>query len=353
VSSAGDGRPGRFFSPAAGAGALRCELCPRRCRIPEGGTGACKVRANAGGRGRIPFYGHITALAIDPVEKKPLYHFRPGSTILSAGFTGCNLRCPFCQNWRISQTTETPGRFIPPAELAALAGESASGGRGGQIAYTYSEPLVHAEYLLDCMALARKQGAANVLVTNGCVNAEAAREILALTDAANIDLKCFSEKTYSAVLGGNLNTVRDFIALAVELGVHTEITTLVVPGLNDGEEELERCGAFIAGLCRDGEGLGTVPWHLSAYHPDYRWDAPATESAGLREAARRARRRLRHVYAGNIAGESGDTRCPACGAPLVKRRGYQVDTAGLELRREAGKSFYRCASCKAPAPVRA
>jgi pyruvate formate lyase activating enzyme len=242
----------------------------------------------------------VTALALDPIEKKPLSHFRPGSTILSAGFAGCNLRCPFCQNWHISQTTETPGRYIPPAELAALAGESSGGGRGGQIAYTYSEPLVHAEYLLDCMALARKRGAANVLVTNGCINAEAAREILSLTDAANIDLKCFSEKTYDAVLGGNLGAVRDFISLAVELGVHTEITTLVVPGLNDGGEELENCGAFIADLSRDGDGRGTIPWHLSAYHPDYRWKAPATEARSLEEAARRARQRLRHVHLGNL-----------------------------------------------------
>jgi pyruvate formate lyase activating enzyme len=222
-----------------------------------------------------------------------------------------------------------------------------------QIAYTYSEPLVHAEYLLDCMALTRKAGIANVLVTNGCINAEAAGEILALTDAANIDLKCFSEKTYDTVLGGNLRTVRNFITLAVELGVHTEITTLVVPGLNDGGEELEKCGEFIAGLCRDGEGMGTVPWHLSAYHPDYRWDAPATDGAWLREAACRARRRLRYVYTDNIVGETAETLCPLCGKALVKRRGYRIDTRGLELYRDGGESFYRCGSCKAKAPVRA
>ncbi|MDR0624533.1 MAG: radical SAM protein, partial [Treponema sp.] len=275
------------------------------------------------------------------------YHFRPGSNIVSAGFAGCNLRCPFCQNWHISQTTETPGRRLSPEELiSAVRGEAAR-----QIAYTYSEPLVHAEYLLDCMALARKGGIANVLVSNGCVNAEAAGEILSLTDAVNVDLKCFSEKTYAAVLGGNLKTVLDFISLAVHCGVHTEITTLVVPGLNDGEKELENCGAFIAGLGRDDQGMGTVPWHLSAYHPDYRWNAPPTEGARLREAARRARKRLRHVYTGNMAGETNDTRCPACGAVLVKRRGYQVDTTGLELCREGEEIFYRCGSCQVKAPV--
>ena len=342
------GPPGRFFSPAPEAGVLRCGLCPRRCRIPEGGWGACRVRGNAGGRGHIPYYGYVTALAPDPIEKKPLYHFRPGSYILSAGFAGCNLRCPFCQNWHISQTTNTPGRRFSPEELVAAALEEAL----PQIAYTYSEPLVHAEYLLDCMALARKAGIANVLISNGCINSGAAGEILSRTDAANIDLKCFSEKTYSSILGGELKTVLDFITLAAGRGVHTELTTLVVPGLNDGEKELENCGEFIAGLCRDGEGLGTIPWHLSAYHPGYRWDAPATGGGALREAASRARKRLRYVYTGNIAGETNDTLCSACGRPLIKRRDYRIDTAGLELADEGRGSFYRCAACKNPAPVR-
>jgi pyruvate formate lyase activating enzyme len=210
------------------------------------------------------------------------------------------------------------------------------------------------------MALARKAGIANVLVTNGCINAEAAGEILSLTDAANIDLKCFSEKTYSGLLGGDLKTVLDFITLAAGMGVHTEVTTLVIPGLNDGEEELEDCAGFIAGLCRDGDGLGTIPWHLSAYHPDYRWDAPATGGGLLREAARRARKRLRHVYTGNVAGETNDTNCPACGAALVKRRGYRVDTSGLVFKKAetrlsgsgAPASAYFCAYCKKTAPLR-
>jgi pyruvate formate lyase activating enzyme len=309
--------------------------------------GVCKVRGNSGGQGHIPWYGYITALARDPIEKKPLYHFRPGSFILSVGFAGCNLYCPFCQNWHISQSTETPGRRFSPEDLLAAARE----GEASQIAYTYSEPLVHPEFLLDCMALARKAGLANVLVTNGCVNAEAAAELLSLTDAVNVDLKCFSEKTYSAVLGGDLKTVEDFISLAVSRGVHTELTTLVVPGLNDGEDELDRCAEFIAALGRDEEGLGTVPWHLSAYHPDYHWDAPATEGTRLREAARRGRKRLRHVYTGNVAGEANDTRCPACGKPLIKRRGYYVDTTGLEAAEDGKTKLYRCGSCKAKAPI--
>jgi pyruvate formate lyase activating enzyme len=284
---------------------------------------------------------------MDPIEKKPLYHFRPGSTILSAGFAGCNLRCPFCQNWHISQTAEAPGRYLSPEELTAAAREAAV----PQIAYTYSEPLVHAEFLLDCMARARTEGIANVLVTNGCITAEAAGEVLSLTDAANIDLKCFSEKTYAGLLGGDLNTVLDFIRRAVDMGVHTEITTLVVPGLNDSGEELEKCGEFIAGLCRDEEGMGCIPWHLSAYHPDYRWEAPATGGGELREAARRAKRHLRYVYTGNIAGDANDTRCPVCGGVLISRRGGRIDTGGMETAGGKGRTFYRCRSCKARSPV--
>jgi pyruvate formate lyase activating enzyme len=201
---------------------------------------------NRNGAAAIPSYGFISALAEDPIEKKPLYHYRPGSSILSLGFAGCNLRCPFCQNWHISQTeiAEIPGRELAPASLVSLAKE-----RGCyQIAYTYSEPLVHIEYLLECMALCREAGIANVLVSNGCINAAPAAEILALTDAANIDLKCFSEKTYADVLGGELHTVLRFLETAAEAGVHLEVTTLIVPGLNDSEAELDNCATFIAGL---------------------------------------------------------------------------------------------------------
>jgi pyruvate formate lyase activating enzyme len=313
---------------------LQCLLCPRRCRIPPGTWGNCRVRHNRDGRGELPFYGLITALAEDPIEKKPLYHWRPGSSILSAGFAGCNLHCPFCQNWRISQLTvsrETAGRRLSPEEF--IAGAVSAGCT--QIAYTYSEPLVHIEYLLSCMNLARKAGMANILVSNGCLNPEPAEAVLALTDAANIDLKCFSGETYARVLGGDLAAVCGFIEKAYRR-VHLELTTLVVPGLNDGEEELCRCAAFIAGLSP------SIPWHLSAYHPDWRWDAPATDPLRLAGAAREARKTLSYVYTGNIAGESNDTPCPHCGGILVSRRGYRIDTSGL-----IGKNgtAYRCARC--------
>jgi pyruvate formate lyase activating enzyme len=313
------------------------------------------VQGPAAGGPELPYYGLVTALAHDPVEKKPLYHWRPGSLIASAGFAGCNLHCPFCQNWHISQLGhEAPdarggagaGRRTAPEELVA----AAEAGASSAIAYTYSEPLVHAEFLVEAMEIARSRGMANVLVTNGCANAEPAREILKLTDAANIDLKCFSKKTYGEVLGGDLRRVLDFISTALELGVHTEITTLIVPGLNDRQEELDALADFIADLA--GVPDRVVPWHLSAYHPDWKWNAPPTGSAALAGIARRARERrkeLRYVYIGNAAAppEFRDTVCPACGAVLVKRGGYRIDTRGL-----MGTRPYYCAACKNPAPFR-
>jgi pyruvate formate lyase activating enzyme len=343
------GKEGRFFSIPREGGGIGCGLCPHRCSlVPESG-GICRARFNRGGSPAIPFYGFITALAEDPIEKKPLYHFRPGSYILSAGFAGCNLRCPFCQNWRISQRAGVPGRRFSPEEL--IAAVSAGGSAGKSIAYTYSEPLIHIEFLLDAMKAARDAGIANVLVSNGCVNAGAAEEILELTDAATIDLNCFSAETYDRILGGDLETVLSFIRLAVKKGVHLELTTLVVPGLNDGGEELEKCFGFAAGLLPGPRGKGAVPYHLSAYHPDWKWNAPPTDAAELAAIAARARQKLAFVYAGNLAGERNDTLCGECGAVLVSRRGYRADTGGLVMRGSGSERRYFCASCGGAAPV--
>jgi pyruvate formate lyase activating enzyme len=251
-----------------------------------------------------------------------------------------------------------PGRRLDPEEITALAREE--GVR--QIAYTYSEPLVHIEYLLDCMEAAHEEGLANVLVSNGCIREEGAEAVLALTDAVNIDLKGFSEDTYTRLLGGNLPTVLDFIKTAFIMGVLTEVSTLFIPALNDSEVETAACTDFLAGLSP------AIPWHLSAYHPAYRWKAPPTEASRLLEIARRARKVLSFVYTGNISPrEEGftDTLCPQCGAVLVKRKGYQVDTGGLVLKnlvpkkgassggapqKEEPSEEYRCGRCGSPAP---
>jgi pyruvate formate lyase activating enzyme len=223
-----------------------------------------------------------------------------------------------------------------------------------QIAFTYSEPLVHAEFLLDSMDEAHNKGIAAVLVTNGCINPEAAEEILKRTDAANIDLKCFSQKTYKDILGGNLDNVLDFIRLALNLGVHTEITTLVVPGLNESEGELAEIAGFIAGLSgqEDKTENSTLCWHLSAYHRDWKWNAPPTDQTALANMAKKARKILPYVYTGNIADERNDTLCIKCGAILVQRRNYRIDTGGLCLSRKDSKNQYRCATCGAAAPIR-
>jgi len=340
---------GRFFSSRED-GHIECLLCPGHCLLAVGGGGQCGVRFNRGGKPALPFCGFVTALGVDPIEKKPLYHFRPGTEIFSAGFAGCNLRCPFCHNWHISQNVQNAGvrgRLYSPAELtvaAAKAGLSA-------IAYTYSEPLVHIEFLLECMAEAQKAGAANVIVSNGCVNSEAAAEVLALANAVNIDLKCFSEKTYTNVLGGKLSTVINFINMAAEKGVHLELTTLVVPGLNDSKQELDKCRDFIAELNTQGN---TVPWHLSAYHPNWKWNAPPTETSFLIDVAGQAREKLPYVYTGNINPREGgfnDTLCPGCRKILVSRRGYKVDTSGLSIKTETGSPLYFCSFCGQRAPV--
>jgi len=310
-------------------GNVHCDLCPAHCAIKSGSFGVCGVRGNKGGKGIIPFYGFVSSLAVDPVEKKPLYHFKPGSQILSLGFAGCNLRCPFCQNWQISQNTDIAGKRMKSGEIVSAALK-----QDVSIAYTYSEPLVHIEYLLDCMTLARKHGIANVLVTNGCINAKAAAEILKHTDAANVDLKSFSAETYKKTLGGDLQTVLDFIELGCKMGVHIEITTLVVPDLNDSNDELNAIADFVANLG------GAVPWHLSAYHPDYRWNAPPTDPAFLLNAAKEARKKLPFVYTGNISG-GNDTHCSHCGAVMVRRQGYRVDITGLASENEV----YKCAKC--------
>lgn len=331
---------GRFFSAdPENPSIVRCELCPHRCVLKTGTFGLCRVRQGSYGSIALPYFGKISSISIDPIEKKPLYHFRPGSSIFSVGFIGCNLHCPFCQNWEISQRTDIDFRELTPTELVELAARSGS----GAIAYTYSEPLVHVEYLLEAMAEAKKRHLANVLVSNGCILEEPARAVLALTDAANIDLKSFDSDSYRKLLGGDLDRVRDFIKSAYELDVHLEITTLIVTGINDSVQEAEGIVEFISSISPD------IPWHLSAYHPAYQWREAATKSSLLFQIKNMVRGRLRYVYIGNIWGEENETLCPYCGQILIDRSGYHIETPHLEFNSET--KFYFCTHCGKPVPI--
>ncbi|MBN1837767.1 MAG: AmmeMemoRadiSam system radical SAM enzyme [Spirochaetales bacterium] len=311
---------------------LRCGLCPHRCRIAAGHHGLCRVRYNQGGELVLPYYGKLTAISIDPIEKKPLYHFHPGQSILSVGFAGCSFRCPFCQNYRISQETTAPTETVSPEALVRIAERERSFG----IAYTYSEPLVHLEYVLDTARLARERGLKNVLVSNGFVNPGPAEELLPLIDAANIDFKSADPEFYRREIGGDLEEVKRFLTQACGR-LSLEVTTLIIPTKNDTPEEMHTLAGFLASLSPD------IPYHLSAYHPQYRYSIPPTPASTLRSLAKVAQEHLRYVYLGNLGGEQSDTVCPGCGALLVARRGYAVTVRGVQDG--------RCAACGADVPI--
>jgi pyruvate formate lyase activating enzyme len=275
-----------------------------------------------------------SALSVDPIEKKPLYHFLPGSQTYSIGFVGCNLRCPFCQNFGISQSTNSQTFVVEPENLVREALKA----RCPSIAHTYSEPLVHAEFVIESMRAARAAGLLNVLVTNGNASADAAGEILSLCDAVNVDLKGWDPSFYHDELGGDLRETVDFITMAHARGVHVEVTTLVIPGKNDEETQVEGMASFLGSLSND------IPYHLSAYRPMYRYTIPATPASTIDLLVEHARRHLRYVYPGNAQFHRSSTRCPSCNAVLVSRDGYSVDASGL-----AGG---HCAACGAPAPIR-
>ena len=302
----------RWFDQRAD-GKVVCELCPHRCVIAEGGHGICRVRENRNGALALPYYGRISALAVDPIEKKPLYHFHPGARILSAGFVGCSLRCKFCQNWHISQSTDVETWPVSAADLVRRAREAGSFG----IAYTYSEPLIHAEYLMDAASAARAAGLKNVLVSNGYLNPDPAEEVLGLMDAANIDLKAFDGDFYRGETGGSLEEVKRFIGQAARR-VHLEVTTLIIPTKNDDPAQVEDLSKFVASIDR------AIPLHLSCYYPQYKYTVPPTPASVVKKLAEVARKHLQYVYEGNVGTAETNTTCPSCGALLVRRAGYSV-----------------------------
>ena len=283
----------------------RCGVCFRHCELAEGQRGFCGARICAGGAVLPENYGRITSLALDPIEKKPLRRFRPGSMILSAGSYGCNLRCPFCQNHSISWSAEAmalAGRAetVTPEELAETAVRLKPRGNIG-LAFTYNEPLIGWEFVRDTARLVREAGLANVLVTNGTAELTVLEALAPYIDAMNIDLKGFTDRYYSDVLGGSLDMVRAFIARAVQV-CHVELTTLIVPGENDTEEEMRALSGWVASLTdADGNTVGPgIPLHISRFFPRFHMtDRPATEVRRILRLTETARENLRFVYPGN------------------------------------------------------
>jgi pyruvate formate lyase activating enzyme len=299
---------------------VRCHLCPVNCKIKPTKQGICKIRANDNGELIASGYGEVVSIALDPIEKKPLYHFYPGRTILSTGPNGCNLRCPFCQNWQISQK-DVPTRYISPENLTELGGRQGSIG----VSFTYTEPLIWYEYLYDCALLLKERGLKVVVVSNGYLNEEPAREIFKLVDAANIDLKSASPDFYKNVCRGNLDDVLRTIKIARELGALVEITNLLITDENDSEKDIRA----VVNIISDIDPL--MPFHLSRYFPNYKYDNAPTPIDTMQQAVEIAREKLAYVYPGNYI-DSSDTKCPQCGRVLVKRKGYFVDLPEGEVK---------------------
>jgi len=297
------------------AGRVHCLLCPHGCRIAEGQQGLCRVRENVQGTLRALNYGRVSAANFDPIEKKPLFHFYPGSVILSLGSTGCNLACSFCQNWAISQQ-DGGTRRMTPEEAVALAGHEPE---NIGIAYTYNEPFIWYEFVVETAKLAKAGGLKNVLVTNGYVNEGPLREVLPFIDAMNVDIKSVSEGFYHELCRGHAEPPRRTVEIAKQAGCLVEITNLVIPNWNDSDEALAGLVDWAAGVDPD------MPVHFSRYHPDYKLTEPPTPPETLLRAREIARKKLHYVYVGNVwGGEGEDTYCCDCREPVVERRGFAV-----------------------------
>ncbi len=299
--------------------AVQCHLCPHECLIVLGKRGICRVRENQHGTLYSLIYGRLTSEAVDPVEKKPLYHFHPGSTAYSIGTRGCNLACSFCQNWEISQGTVSTYPTTSQKIVASTRHHQCEG-----IAYTYNEPSIWYEFVYDTAVLARKEGLYNVLVTNGYIQEEPLRNLLPFIDALNVDVKSFRDSFYKDLCRGKLSPVLKTVEIAKKYA-WVEVTTLLIPGRNDSNEEIEALVDWVASL-----GVET-PLHFSRYFPNYNLDLPSTPVETLEKARSIALKKLRYVYIGNVWGHEGDnTYCCHCGEPLIVRRGFSASAVGLE-----------------------
>ena len=299
-----------------------CLLCQHFCKLKEGQVGVCGVNKNENGELKTLVYGHPSALNVDPVEKKPIYHLLPGSFALSFGTVGCNFRCPFCQNWEISQEhTVNMDVEVSPQKMVDLAIEH----NAKSIAYTYNEPTIFYPYAKDIGLIAKEKGLKNIFVTNGFESPQVVKDMASWIDAANVDLKSWDDAYYKKILKGGLEAVKETLRGMVKEGIWVEVTTLLIESENDSDKDLKEMANFIA------NELGKhVPWHLSAFHPDYKMqDHNSTQLATLQRASAIAKKAgLKYVYMGNVP-VHGDTYCPDCGTLLIDRTGYAVTQNSL------------------------
>jgi pyruvate formate lyase activating enzyme len=312
---------------------VRCFVCAHHCHILPGKHGICGIRANRDGTLYADAYGLISAEAIDPIEKKPLYHYLPGSLSYSLGGVGCNFRCPHCQNWHISQATLDSGIVRPLRPEEGV--QRALSARCRSVSFTYNEPTIWHEYPLDMGLLARKQGLGTVYVTNGYMTEEVLGELSPMLQAFRVDLKAFTDEFYRTYCKGRLQPVLDSSERAKELGMHVETVTLVIPGVNDSMEEMENLIRWVL----DTLGPGT-PMHFTRFHPDYKMtDVAPTPVTTLEKILKRARELgIRFPYIGNVPGHPAEsTYCPACGALLIERSGYRTEVRNLK--------DHSCGSC--------
>jgi len=310
-------------------GRVHCYLCAHHCKMPDGKLGICRVRRNEEGKLWTLVYAETIAAQVDPIEKKPLYHFLPGSRSFSIATRGCNFQCGFCQNWQMSQanqkdTTVRDGQYFPPQQILALAQVS----NCLSISYTYTEPTIFFEYAYDTARLAKSGGIYNVFVTNGFMTNEATRTIAPYLDAANIDLKSFSDVYYKKTCKARLQPVLDTIAIMHRLGIWLEITTLLIPGENDSDEELVSLTRFIADVDRE------IPWHISRFHPDYKFTTRQATSLKVMQRAKEIGREqgLKYIYLGNVP-QGNDTCCPKCHQQIIRRSHMGLEEMQIVDRR--------------------
>lgn len=327
-----------MYYEVTGNQAVVCHLCPHLCRLEDGKQGICGVRLNRGGILYAENYGKLSSIHMDPIEKKPLYHFFPGSMVLSVGSVGCNLHCSFCQNWQIARANASAYQGIhtyTPSEIAGLASERS---QNIGVAYTYNEPVVFYEFMLDTAKLVSKQGGKNIMVTNGYIEAEPLRALFPYMDAFAVDLKGFEDGFFRKYTRSELEPVKKSLIAIAGAGKHLEITNLVIPGLNDDRALFNTMVLWI----REMLGEETV-FHISRYFPSYRLSIESTPISTMQELYEIAREQLKFVYLGNVhgQGQGNQTFCPGCGEKAIGRTGYHTDISGLDSRGNCHKCGHK------------